>query len=532
MPKGDAPRLKLGGARVTVMGLGLHGGGAAAARFCAGRGARVTVTDLQPEEKLAGSIEALADLPIRFVLGRHEPEDFTGADIVVKNPAVPRNARYLAMAERVETDISLFLRECALPIIAVTGTKGKSTTASAIHYGLTRAGYRSYLGGNITISPLTFLDEINEAPDAAPGPAEGGSRRVVVLEISSFQLGDLLLTPHPDLFKPGVSVITNIFEDHQDYYGSMEAYVADKRIIYRFQDRGDTFIYNTDDAYGPGFAAEAAAEPRGVRTLGVSSRELPAGVAGGQLSAGGGVFIGDDGRHEALLPRELAVAGSHMRVNLLTAALALHACGVDANGAGRAVAGFTGIPHRLERIGAVKGVAFVNDSAATIPDAASRAVDSFSTPVYLIAGGSDKNGSFDGFPAIIAAAARTYLLEGAGTDRILDLAGTGATEGPFTSLREAVHAAFRDASAAPDHSVRHDPTAGNDRSVGAGGNARAGGNAGSDRAVVLLSPGCASFGMFRNEFDRGRQFVDIVKEIIAGSGDARDTRGKRGPRGG
>ena len=242
MPKGDAPRLKLDGARVTVMGLGLHGGGAAAARFCAERGAKVTVTDLQREEKLAGSIETLSDLPIRFVLGRHEPEDFTGADIVVKNPAVPRNARYLAMAERVETDISLFLRECAVPIIAVTGTKGKSTTVSAIHYGLTRAGYRSHLGGNITISPLTFLDEVNGESDAAPGPADAGGRRVVVLEVSSFQLGDLLLTPHPDLFKPRVSVITNIFEDHQDYYGSMEAYVAAKRIIYRFRERTPTRI--------------------------------------------------------------------------------------------------------------------------------------------------------------------------------------------------------------------------------------------------------------------------------------------------
>ncbi len=500
MPKGGAARLDLDGARVTIMGLGLHGGGAAAARFCAERGARVTVTDLQPAEKLATSVEALSDLPIRLVLGRHEPEDFTAADIVVKNPAVPRNARYLAMAGRVETDISLFLRECPLPVIAVTGTKGKSTTASAIHYGLTQAGYLSYLGGNITISPLTFLDEISESAEPA------ADRRTVVLEISSFQLGDLLLTPHPDMFKPKVSVITNIFEDHQDYYGSMEAYVADKRIIYRFQDHADTFIYNADDEYGRSFAREAAPESRRVRTLGVSARESAGHAPGARLTAaGGGVFVGNDGRMKTLLPRRLGLAGAHMRMNLLTAALALHAYGLEAEAAGRAVAGFPGIPHRLERVGATEGVIFVNDSAATIPDAAARAVEAFDAPVYLIAGGSDKNGSFDAFPAIIDATARTYLLEGTGTTRILNLvAGTGAAGeavvGPFASLREAVETAYRDALAEPHRSEA------------------------AERAVVLLSPGCASFGMFRNEFDRGRRFADLVGRIVGTAVESTDAR--------
>ena len=170
------------GLRVTVMGLGVHGGGLASALFFARRGAEVTVTDLRGPDALAPSIERLAGLPVRYVLGRHDVADFESADLVIKNPAVPTGSPFLAAARDravpVETDVSVFLSLARCPVIAVTGTKGKSTTASAIHHGLLRASPRARLGGNITVSPLEFLD------DLAPTDP-------VVLELSSWQLGDL-----------------------------------------------------------------------------------------------------------------------------------------------------------------------------------------------------------------------------------------------------------------------------------------------------------------------------------------------------
>jgi UDP-N-acetylmuramoylalanine--D-glutamate ligase len=168
------------GMRVTVMGLGVHGGGLASALFFARHGAVVTVTDLRAREILREPIERLREFPIRYVLEKHEEADFAGADLVIKNPAVAPSSPYLQVARRagvaVETDLSVFLSLARNPILAVTGSKGKSTTASAIAFGLARVFPESKLGGNITVSPLAFLDEL--APDAP-----------VVLELSSCSLG-------------------------------------------------------------------------------------------------------------------------------------------------------------------------------------------------------------------------------------------------------------------------------------------------------------------------------------------------------
>ncbi|MDR3200153.1 MAG: UDP-N-acetylmuramoyl-L-alanine--D-glutamate ligase, partial [Spirochaetales bacterium] len=145
---------EIAGLKITVMGLGLNGGGLESARFFAQNGARVTVTDLRGEDILAPSLKELEGLPIRYVLGRHEEADFEDAGIVIKNPAVRPDSPYLALARRVETDMSVFLSLCRGPVLAVTGSKGKSSTASALHYGLQKSFPGSRLGGNITTSPL------------------------------------------------------------------------------------------------------------------------------------------------------------------------------------------------------------------------------------------------------------------------------------------------------------------------------------------------------------------------------------------
>ena len=225
------------GMKVLVMGLGLNGGGMPSARYLAGKGAEVTVTDLRDEKVLAPSIEELKAFPIRYVLGRHEMDDFRKADMVIKNPGVRPDSPYLMAAKRIETDISLFLAASPARLMAVTGSKGKSSTSSALHFVLKEyrenavRGGKAWLGGNIALSPLSFLDELGEDDD-------------VVLELSSWQLGDLR---GRKLLKPRAAIITPIMRDHQDKYGSMEAYVNDKRLIYSDQDDADVTIAEDDD---------------------------------------------------------------------------------------------------------------------------------------------------------------------------------------------------------------------------------------------------------------------------------------------
>ena len=264
------------GMKVLIMGLGLHGGGLESARFLLKRGAELTVTDLRDEKTLSPSIEQLeaahkdrvGGASIRYVLGKHEIDDFKNADMVIKNPGVPPDSSFLKTARRIETDLSLFLNDFdrnSIRLSAVTGSKGKSSTASALHWVLKHSGKRSFLGGNITVSPLSFLDDLKKGDD-------------VVLELSSWQLGDLKGRQKADgtpLLKPKAVIITPIMPDHLDRYGTMEAYIADKRVINQGQDTSDITVA-ADDDWGRSFLAESKAQP-----LVYSRSPLPEGVSGG-----------------------------------------------------------------------------------------------------------------------------------------------------------------------------------------------------------------------------------------------------------
>lgn len=456
------------GKRVVVMGLGLHGGGLESARFLASRGAQVTVTDLRDETVLAPSIAKLEGLSIRYVLGRHDMEDFKAADFVVKNPAVKPDSPYLAAARRVETDLSIFLTHCPARIVAVTGSKGKSSTSSALRWGLERAGRRVFLGGNITVSPLTFMDEI-------------GAGDEVVLELSSWQLGDLKGRRRDDgapLFKPRVAVITAIMSDHQDRYGGMDAYVADKRVIYEMQDAEDATVCG-DDSWGDSFAAETGGRP-----LRYGTRRPGPGTQGGWLDEAAGIgYLGSGTDEESVIvPAEVLTPGIHQKRNLLAAALALWDLGVETAVIADAMASFPGIEHRLEFFREARGARYYNDTAATIPEAAAAAVSAFGKPPVLVTGGTDKALDFSPLAVAAAGAKAVILLAGTGSAKLaplLDAAGI-AYSGPFDVLDEAVRAAI--AAAGPG-----DP--------------------------VVLSPGCASFGMFLNEFDRGRKWKEAVERL-------------------
>jgi len=479
------------GMKVLVMGLGLHGGGLESARYLYRRGAELTVTDLRDEKTLAPSIEQLdaereGRKPIRYVLGRHDMDDFSAADIVIKNPGVRPDSPYLKAARRIETDISLFLSAAPSRITAVTGSKGKSCTTSVLHWVLARAYEEAgadapgnaYLGGNITVSPLAFLDRLKPTDD-------------VVLELSSWQLGDLKgrrKACGSPLLKPRAAVLTTILPDHQDFYGAMDPYVADKRVIYEGQGPDDVMVA-WDDDWGSSFLAGSKAAG-----LTCSTSPLPEGTSGGWLEdpdgpafarlygrLGHGVF---DGGLSELVPARPLVPGYHQKRNLLAAGLALLGLGLSPDTVRKHLETFPGIEHRMELFHRAGGVDFYNDSAATIPEAAAAALETLGRdrPLVLVTGGTDKNLDFSPLALAAPKAKAMILLAGSGSEklrRMLDDAGT-AYLGPFDSPDAAAAAALEVAEP-------------------------------GDR--VALSPGCASFGMFLNEFDRGRKWKDAVRRL-------------------
>ena len=455
--------------RVTVMGLGLHGGGLASALYFARHGARVTVTDNRKNPEIfAPILPRLEQAGIRTVLGRHEQRDFIQADLIIKNPAVPSSSPFLQTAAEhglpIETDLSVFLQFCSNPLIAVTGSKGKSTTASAIHSCLLSEHPGARLGGNITVSPLTFLDEIDpKAP--------------VVLELSSWQLADIR---GRDLLAPLVSVLTVILPDHQDRYPDMDSYVSDKKTIFLSQTADQYALFNFQDPLQHGFDEETGAQARFF-----AATPLPPGREGAYLVERGAV-IREGAREGAReIPLELdplVLPGEHNRLNLLAAALACRCFGMPVEPIAPALQAFPGIEHRLELAAEIRGVRYYNDSATTIPQATVAALESLSPPVNLIAGGTDKQLDFGPLLASIHRAERIILLRGSATEKMRALFDQHSIEyeGPFDTLEETVHHAAREAT--PGTSV-------------------------------LFSPGCASFELFLNEFDRGRTFKRLVADL-------------------
>ena len=453
----------ISGLHVTVMGLGLHGGGLASARFFAEHGAEVTVTDLRDELTLAPTIEKLADLPVRFVLGKHDGQDFSEADLVIKNPAVPRHSKYLQLADSVETDISIFLRLSRRPVIAITGSKGKSTSVSALHQILKATDPQVLLGGNITVSPLTFLDECLAAI-ASP----------VVLELSSWQLADI---KPAELLQANIAAVTNIMADHQNSYSSMQEYVDDKARIFTGQTVHDYSICFYDDQYGHYYADTTPG-----RAMYYSASPLPEELGDGAFLQNGRGYLRRDNQLQEIVPAQVAVAGVHNKLNLLVAATAAALWGAPPEIIRQKAAAFSGIEHRMEMVRELNGVCWYNDSAATIPDATAAALKSFSGRVHLITGGTDKKLDFAPLDEVLRLPASIHLLEGSASVHMQERMRAQHLPyfGPFDNLQAAVESAFE--QAAPGDSV-------------------------------LFSPGATSFGMFLNEFDRGRCFKQLLADL-------------------
>lgn len=489
------------GKRITVMGLGLNGGGEEVVRFLLKHGANVLITDMKNAEQLKPTLDSLMNdsslnmKNVTYVLGEHRMQDFAEADCVIKNPGVKiENNRYLRSARAIETDISMFLRFSKAPIIAVTGSKGKSSTVSAIHFGLCQAGFKAFLGGNITVSPLTFLDKTDKTTP-------------VVLELSSWQLADLR---GRKMLKPKIAVITKIVPDHQNWYGDMGSYVADKKIIYSEQTEDDFTIIDADgDPFGTGPQeggtwGELFAKETKAKVIRYSQKKLESNVLGAwQDKDDEGHFCG-----KALLPNNtevqnilgnVKVPGAHNKTNVLNAALVLSLMGVEAKKTSEILSQWTGIPHRLQYFFTFKNkYKFYNDSCSTVPESAAAASQAFGKSIALITGGTDKGLNFEPLSEMLACkklgaspVQDLYLLSGTGTDKLVCFLNDEDVKyiGPFNSLQELLTKLKADLENSSAPASRTD--------------------------TIVFSPGATSFGMFANEFDRGEKFMNLVKTIFS-----------------
>ncbi len=460
--------LELAGKRALVMGLGTRQGGVGVTRYLVSQGADVTVTDLRDAETLQSSIRAIGGLPVRYRLGEHREEDFDSADLIVRNPGVPLSSPWLQRARRngipIEMEMSLFFRACPAPIIGITGTKGKTTTATICAGILARHRPETVLAGNMGTSALAQLDRIQaETP--------------VVLELSSWQLeglADYEMSPH-------IAVLTNISEDHLNRYDSLGDYIEAKRHITRFQRPDDWFVVNRNDnaCWDSRAVSDATVVPFGV----LDGNEDGAGLDDETL-----YWRWTGERTDLIESAELPISGRHVIANALAASAAAILAGAPVEDVRSGLRDAEAIPHRQELVAVVDGIAFVNDTTATAPAAAIAALETFQDrPIVLIAGGSGKRTRLDEF-ADVATRMTTgiVLLDGEETPRLRQLlvdAGAPNVSEPVDSMSEAVRLAREWVLA---------------------------------DGVVLLSPACASFGMFQDEFDRGEQFRDAVSRLRPG----------------
>lgn len=455
---------------VTVLGLGSFGGGVAVTRYLVSRGARVTVTDQKSEADLGPSVEALRGLPVRLVLGRHEPADLLEADLVVKNPAIPWTSPWvqqlLAAGVPMTSELVLGLERLAAPYAMVTGSKGKSTTSTLLGAMAGGAGAPVAVAGN------------NERPllDALPRLAAQDAR--AVLEVSSFMADDVAAARARgvSLRAPEVVVFTLLEPEHLNWHGTVEAYYEAKLSLL---DLGPRLCVIPADDRELNARVPARLGP-GTTLLRVAATRAP----GGEVDVGvvDERAVDRDGRLLFDL-RALRLLGAHNRENALLAAAAARALGADAAALQAGAAAVEPLPHRLEPVAVAAGVRFVNDSCATTPNAAMAALEAVPGPVVLLLGGSDKGHSWGELARAAAARAHTVVCLGQTGPAI-----AGAVEAAGGARVVRVPGTFDDAFGA---ALAACPPGG----------------------AVLLAPATASYDMFPNFKARGERFRQLARAV-------------------
>lgn len=452
--------------RVTVMGLGLFGGGVSIARFLAKHGALVTITDLKDEKKLASSLDKISGIGARLVLGRHEDKDFSGADMIIVNPAVPKESPFLRLAIQrgveIETEMNLFFKLCPAAIVGITGSNGKTTTTTLAGEMLKSLGKKVYVGGNIG-SPLIEQVEQIKKDD------------LVVLELSSFQLEDLRGVGR----SPHISIVTNIAPNHLDRHKTMENYIAAKKTIIDYQSGEDYCVLNALDDTLNAWAATARAG-----ALKFSSRGE---VERGTWLDGEALRYRIHGKEGEICKRsDILLPGIFNVENYLAASAAALLMGVKPEAIRRVARTFRGVPHRLEMFLEKNRVRYYNDSIATTPESVIAALDALEGPIVLIAGGYDKKVSLAEVSRKIARRCKAVVLIGVIAPRIKAELMKPENKSGMKIFEEGMNF-----EAAVKRAISL---------------AEPGG-------CVLLSPTTSSYDMFTNFEERGEQFKRLVHSL-------------------
>ncbi len=447
--------IDIGSARVSVLGAARSG--IAAARLLKSQGAKVFVSDRKPRDEAGEQIDTLEKLGVQFEFDAHSDRIFD-ADFIVISPGVPSNSNLVQHAQKVglsvysEVEVASWF--CRAPIVAITGSNGKTTTTSLTGKIFEKSGRKTVVAGNIGLPMSDYVLDTTEDS-------------VVVAEVSSFQLD------HVSTFKPKVAVLLNITPDHLDRYENYQAYMNSKFRIFANQLTDDFAIYDYDDG------------PVRQHCEGLSSTRLPFSVKEemqqGAYADDGKVYIVEGSDRKLLIESDrIRIRGVHNLYNSMASALAAKALGVPLKVIADTLREFPGVEHRLEPVRDFLGVKYINDSKATNVDAVWYALGSFDSPIVLIAGGKDKGNDYTPLYDLVKKKVRAMVLIGQAAAKMQKEFSDKTKCVPATSMEDAVTKASREARSGD---------------------------------IVLLSPACASFDMFHDYEHRGREFKRLVMEL-------------------
>ena len=463
--------VELAGARVTVMGLARSG--VAACQLLQAAGARVTVADRKEPAELASVLCAIDRDHVGVTVGTQHESSLDEADLVVISPGVPYRLASLEAVRRRGVKVigelelaSQFLRS---PLLAITGTNGKSTTVTLIGKFLVESGKRAFVGGNLgTALSEAAVEDLRASQSGKPSPYD-----YLVVEVSSFQLETI------DRFHPWVAALLNVTVDHQDRYESLDEYVAAKQRIFENQAMSDFALFNLDDDRVAALRHRVRAKRLGFTSGPAIGADMDVGT---YLEDARIVTTVTGVRQEICRRSEIHIIGNHNVGNVMAAATYAVLCGCPLDAIRRVLATFPGLEHALEIVRERRGVRFVNDSKGTNVDATLKALESIDEPIWLIAGGRDKGGDFSRLAQAVGRRVTCVILIGEAAPLLRQAWEGIATMTEAATLREAVNFAAQEASPGD---------------------------------VVLLSPACASFDMFADYQDRGRQFKALVHALPA-----------------
>ena len=450
--------MELNGKRVLVVGLGRSG--VASALFLQSRGARVTVSDAKSEDQLREQIPTLLDAGVAVETGAHGERTFRNQDLIVVSPGVPVDAEPLvqarALGQAVIGEIELASQFLPGPMVAITGSNGKTTTTTLVGEIIAACGFKTLVGGNIGTAAISLADK------ATPQTA-------TVLEVSSFQLETIRT------FRPKVAVVLNVTPDHLDRHRTFAAYVDAKARIFENQQSDDFVVLNADDSTCVKLAG---------RTLGQVfwfSREHE--VESGAFVRDGQISFRRDGLTQTIMPvSEIPLKGSHNLENVLAAVCAAVLMGCAPEKVRSAIADFKAVEHRLEYVATIGGVQYYNDSKATNVDATMKALQSFPANIHLILGGKDKGSDYTLLNNLLRERVKSVYMIGAAAEKIQSHI-KGATQIVSSGT---IESAVKQASSTAQPGD-----------------------------VVLLAPACASFDQFQSYEHRGRVFKELVAQLAA-----------------